>query len=192
MGHSFGCVLSALMLAMAPGQFQRAMLLDPVLFPPGMMKVVALSDVLGLFRHNALARKARNRQAAWTDRTAAHAPLRGRGGFEGWTAEALQAYVDFGLKPGAQGGVELTCSTAREADIYATHPRRLWSMLSTVQTPVRMEHGERTFPFVVRSARHWQRVNAAVKVERVPGGHCCMQQDPERSAQRIKAFLLGG
>ena len=43
MGHSFGCVLSALMLAMAPGQFQRAMLLDPVLFPPGMMKVVALS-----------------------------------------------------------------------------------------------------------------------------------------------------
>lgn len=51
-GHSFGSVLVALMLARAPDAFDRAVMLDPVLFPPAMIGLMALSDVIGLYSRN--------------------------------------------------------------------------------------------------------------------------------------------
>ncbi|WP_436291573.1 hypothetical protein [Variovorax sp. LjRoot178] len=53
-----------------------------------------------------------------------------------------------------------------------------------------MEYGDETFPFAMTSARHWQRINAAVQLEPVQGSHCYMQQTPAAAAERIRAFLL--
>lgn len=188
-GHSFGGVLAALMLAQAPTQFRRAVLLDPVLFPPIMIGVAVLSDVVGLYKRNALAKKASQRRSRWPDRSTAYASLHQRGMFKGWTSEALRAYVDFALKDSIDGGVELKCRPSREADIFGSYPRKLWTSLAKVQTPVRIEYGEKTFPFIRHSVRRWQGINPAISAERVAGGHCYMQQDPAAAAGRIKAFL---
>lgn len=189
-GHSFGGVITALMLAQAPTQFRRAVLLDPVLFTPLMIGAMALSDVVGLYRRNTLAEKARKRRRHWPDRAAAYANLHERGMFKGWVPEALHAYVDHALKDSADGGVELKCSPSREAEIFASFPRRLWTALAKVHTPVKVEYGGQSYPFVAKSVQRWSGSNAAVRAEQVPGGHCFMQQDPLGSAQRIKAFLL--
>ncbi|MBF2974997.1 alpha/beta hydrolase, partial [Pseudomonas aeruginosa] len=58
-GHSFGGVLSSLVLARHPTLFARAVLLDPVLFTPAMIGVMALSETLGLQLRGSLAKKAR-------------------------------------------------------------------------------------------------------------------------------------
>ena len=42
LGHSFGGVLTSLMLAQQPQLFRRAVLLDPVLFSPAMIGVMAV------------------------------------------------------------------------------------------------------------------------------------------------------
>ncbi|MGC8383167.1 alpha/beta fold hydrolase [Pseudomonas aeruginosa] len=57
-GHSFGGVLSSLVLARHPTLFARAVLLDPVLFTPAMIGVMALSETLGLQLRGSLAKKA--------------------------------------------------------------------------------------------------------------------------------------
>ena len=189
-GHSFGGVLTALMLEQDPSQFRRAVLLDPVLFSPLMIGAMALSDVVGLHKRNTLARKTRERRRHWPDRSAAYANLLGRGMFKGWTPEALQAYVDFALKDSSDGGVELKCQPSREADIFASFPRRLWRSLGKVQTPVKVDYGDKTFPFIASSVKRWLASNPLVRAEQVAGGHCFMQQDPPAAAQRIKAFLL--
>ena len=82
------------MLAQQPQLFQRAVLLDPVLFTPAMIGVMALSDVVGLYRRNSMASKARSRRRQWPDRQAAFAGLHGRGMFKGWRDEALQARLE--------------------------------------------------------------------------------------------------
>ena len=92
-GHSFGSVLTCLMLAHHPHTFARGVLLDPVLFSPAMIGLMALSDVVGLYSRNQLAQRARRRRHHWPDRGAAHANLHGRGMFRGWREDAFQAYV---------------------------------------------------------------------------------------------------
>ena len=112
-GHSFGGVLSSLILARHPQLFERAALLDPVLFTPAMIGVMALSEVLGLHERRAMAQKARARRSQWPDRAAAYAGLHGRGIFKGWTdeerivANVFALYREFGARFGPQEGRDL-------------------------------------------------------------------------------------
>lgn len=190
-GHSFGGVLSSLMLAQQPQLFQRAVLLDPVLFTPAMIGVMALSDVVGLSRRNSLASKARQRRGQWPDRAAAHAALHGRGMFRGWDEAAFAAYIAHALKD-TEHGVELKCRPSREADIFASFPKRLWPSLAKVVTPTQVLYGQRSYPFVAKSVARWCAGNAHVHAQVVAGGHCFMQEQPQDSAARISAFLLPG
>ena len=50
-GHSFGGVMTALMLAREPAAFRRAVLLDPVLFSPVMIGMMALSFTIVAVAH---------------------------------------------------------------------------------------------------------------------------------------------
>ncbi len=188
-GHSFGGVLSGLILAGEPALFQRAVLLDPVLFPPAMIGVMALSELLGLHERRALVRQARGRRERWPDRAAARAGLHGRGIFRGWSDAALHAYVEHALRS-VEGGVELKCRPSREAEIFASYPRGLWRALARVSTPTLVLQGADTYPFVAQGVARWCALNHRVSAQRVAGGHCFMQEDAQETAQRVRAFLL--
>lgn len=189
LGHSFGGVLTSLMLARQPGLFSRAVLLDPVLFSPAMIGVMALSDVVGLSRRNSLASKARKRRSSWPDRAAAHAALHGRGMFRGWTEEAFAAYIQHALKD-SDKGVELKCRPSREADIFSSFPKRLWPSLAKVTTPAQVLYGARSYPFVAKSVARWCAGNGHISAHVVEGGHCFMQEQPQDAAVRVANFLL--
>lgn len=189
LGHSFGGVLTSLILAQQPQLFQRAVLLDPVLFSPAMIGVMALSDVVGLSRRTTLASKALKRRSSWPDRAAAHAALHGRGMFRGWTEEAFAAYIQHALKD-SDKGVELCCRPSREADIFSSFPKRLWPSLGKITTPTQVLYGERSYPFVAKSVARWCASNGHVSGHVVPGGHCFMQEQPTESAARVARFLL--
>lgn len=190
-GHSFGGVLTALILGEHKGHFQRAVLLDPVLFTPTMIMGLSMAELTGMAKLTPLARGALRRRKHWASRDEAFANLHGRGAYKGWRDDALRAFVDHALKDSAEGGVELKCQPGREADIFSSAPDRLWSLLGRVRTPTLVLHARHTFPFVTESVARWQMVNDAVKAEQVPGGHCFMQEQPEEAAERVRAFLLG-
>lgn len=188
-GHSFGGVLSALLLGRHPQLFERAVLLDPVLFTPAMIGVMALSEVLGLQERRSMVQKARTRRSQWPDRAAAYAGLHGRGIFKGWTDEALWAYVEYAIRA-VDGGVELKCRPSREAEIFSSFPKRLWPSLAKVTTPTCVLFGERTYPFVPKAVARWCAQNPRVSGVSVAGGHCFMQEYPQDSAERVARFLL--
>ncbi|MBO3276003.1 alpha/beta fold hydrolase [Pseudomonas schmalbachii] len=189
-GHSFGGVLTSLILSRHPQLFQRAVLLDPVLFTPAMIGVMALSEVLGLHKRRTMVQKARARRSQWPDRAAAYAGLHGRGIFKGWTDAALWAYVEHAMKA-VDSGVELKCRPSREAEIFSSFPKRLWPSLGKVVTPTQVLFGEHTYPFVPKAVARWCAQNSQISAHCVPGGHCFMQEFPDDSAERTMRFLLG-
>lgn len=188
--HSLGGVLTSLIMAQQAKLFARAVLLDPVIFTPALQFYMHSSEYLGLLAFNKLAKRTAARRQHWPDRQTAYASLTGRGAFKGWSADALQAFVEHGLRAVEEGGVELKCSPRLEATIFNSAPRGLWRALRQVQTPVLFMYGTESFPFVAKSAALWQKYNANVEIEQVNGGHCFMQQYPDAAAQRVREFLL--
>ncbi|MGE1161603.1 hypothetical protein ACQJ0H_22825, partial [Pantoea agglomerans] len=89
----FGGVLTGLIVADHPQLFERAVLLDPVIFSQRMLVTMGAARLCGLHRSHGLARKAATRRSHWPDREAAFAALQGRGIFKGWHDSALRAYV---------------------------------------------------------------------------------------------------
>lgn len=190
-GHSFGGVLTSLILGDRRHQFQRAVLLDPVLMSPTMLMGLSVGELTGIAKQTPMARQARARRKHWPSREEAYAQLHGRGIYKGWADEALQAFVTHALKDSADGGVELKCRRSREADIFSTGPDRLWGLLGRVRTPTLVLHAQHTYPFVKESVARWCAINDAVTDQEVPGGHCFMQEQPTFAADHVQAFLLG-
>lgn len=191
LGHSFGGVLTALMLARHPHLFQAAVLLDPVIFPPGMAFAADVAQTVGISRFAPLARAARKRRSHWPSREDAMNSLRGRGTYKGWDEEALHCFAAHALRPATSGdGVELKCRPEREAEVFSTVPRGLWSHLREVTTPTLVVHARHTFDFIAPSAQRWAAHNRHVHTAVAEGNHCFMQCDPTGAAHQVEAFLL--
>lgn len=190
-GHSFGGVLTSLILGERRHQFQRAVLLDPVLMPPAMLVGLSVGELTGIAKQTPMARQARARRKHWPSREEAFSQLHGRGTYKGWADEALQAFVTHALKDSPDGGVELKCRRSREADIFSSGPDRLWGLLGRVRAQTLVLRAQHTFPFVKESVARWMAINDAVTDMEVEGGHCFMQEHPAQTAAHIQAFLLG-
>ncbi|WP_235937504.1 alpha/beta fold hydrolase [Marinobacter caseinilyticus] len=188
-GHSFGGVMTTLMMANSPSLFQRSVLLDPVIFSPAMARMMAISDAFGRWKNNAMARRARKRRTQWSSREEAFDYFHQRGIFRGWDDLCLTSYVAHGLTPVTGGGVTLKCHPEREAELFGSFPRKLWRSIERIETPTHLIYGERTYPFVGKSALRWQAINPGVTTETAPGGHCFMLEQPRDTAGRILRHL---
>ncbi|MBH1987231.1 MAG: alpha/beta hydrolase [Burkholderiales bacterium] len=187
-GHSFGGVLTGLILGEHHSLFRSAVLLDPVIFTPTMLMGASMAQLTGMIQHTPLARQARARRDHWPSRDEARAALTGRGTYKGWSEAALDAFLTHALAD-APDGVRLKCQPSREAEVFGSMPDRLWTLLGRVRTPTHVLHAEHTFPFVSESVQRWSRQNDAVSAQQVPGGHCFMQERPEAAAQAVLSAL---
>lgn len=186
LGHSFGGVLTALIQAKHPDLFDEIVLLDPVLFTPSLLTGMQLLDWLGWYSRNPMAKKAHNRRSHWPDKQHCHNYLHERGMFKGWSPAALAAYIDHAVSHEEQRST-LKCQSSREAEIFGSFPRALWSTLKRAEGAKLLIYGNDTYPFVRKSARYWQKYQPQLQIVAVEGGHCFMQQFPTETAALLKA-----
>ena len=127
-GHSMGGAALLLAEERRPGTFASLWLFEPIVFPP----VEGTTD-----RPNPMAAAARRRRPWFPDRDAAYENFASKPPLSSLAPEALRAYVDFGLRPASDGGVELTCSPETEGRVFdngMTHPT--FAHLGEVGCPV--------------------------------------------------------
>jgi pimeloyl-ACP methyl ester carboxylesterase len=187
LGHSYGGVISALMVKHKL-PVQGLIMLDPVIFPPGLLSVMAVGDTLGLLKNAPLAKGARARRKHWASRHAAHAALHNRGMFRGWSEASFAAHIQHALREQADG-VTLKCNPEREAQIFSSYPRKLWASLASVHVPMVLFEAEKSFPFIAKSTERLAVVNHRLQLHKVKGGHCFMQEQPQQSARQVLAAI---
>ena len=183
-GHSFGGVLTALIHTEQSSPFDAVVLLDPVLFTPAMLTAISTLSKVKLYHKNPMAKAALRRRQHWPDRQTAVDYLTNRGMFKNWHQDALAAYIDHALKP-TEHGLSLKCLPQREADIFSSYPNQLWQKLAQPCKPVHVIYGDKSYDFVAKAVAKWQKRNDAVTSEKVAGGHCFMQEQPEMAAERL-------
>jgi len=187
-GHSLGGVLTALINSRQDSPFEKVVLLDPVIFTPGMLTVMQSLSWLGLYQYNPLAAKAKKRRSHWPDRQSAYNYLYQRGMFRNWHHDSFSAYIDHALNHD-HTGVRLKCPAEREAEIFASYPKSLWTHLKQSCSPTLLIYGDATFPFIQKSASKWQTLNPSLLIRQQKGGHCFMQEQPQHCYQQIVCFL---
>lgn len=184
LGHSFGGVLTALNNAAFPAQFQQVILLDPVLFTPAMLTSMQALSMVRLYKRNPYARAALRRRQHWPDHQQAQHYLQQRALFKDWHPDALAAYIDHAMMD-SEHGISLKCQPSREAEIFGSYPKGLWQQLALPCAPTTVLYGDRSYPFVSKALHRWQKLNSAVDIQPVRGGHCFMQEAPENTAALI-------
>lgn len=188
-GHSLGGIMHVLMAARHPRLADATLLLDPVLFPPRLLAWMAAMDTVGLLSRSTMAKRARRRRDHWPDIKAATESLQGRGMFRTWHPESFDAYMASSFEERGGEGVFLRCAPEREAAIFGSYPRRLWSSVAHLQGPVQMFYGETTYPFVHEAAQRLQRRHGHIAVGSVSGSHFFPQERPDETADNILRFL---
>lgn len=191
-GHSFGGVLTALILAKKPKLFQSAVLLDPVMFTPSILLMLTALRLAGKRRATPMAKSALRRKRTWSSRQAAFDALLNRGTYKNWTEEAMWAFVNHAVGPlqGNEEGVQLRTPAHIEADIFSTSPKHLWPLVKQIKVPVLIAYGKNTYDFVGDAARRAKRLNKHFDFQETLGGHCFMQENPEHSSALVRSFLL--
>lgn len=117
-GHSFGGTSALGAAARRPDLFERLVLVDPVI--PAPAKQVAALDPERGKRLSRLVEGARKRRSSWPSRAAAREHFAAKSLFRNWLPEALDLYVDHGLRVRADGQLELKCPGDVEAAIFGS------------------------------------------------------------------------
>lgn len=189
LAHSFGGCITALMAAQQPHWFERLILLDPALFPPKLLWILRGMKLSGLVAHVPLAKQARKRQAAWSNRKQLESYFTGRGVFRGWCQASLEDYFQHALKQSSDGQYQLKCPPSMEAAIFASYPKKLWYSFRKLSTPTLIVMGEDTFPFFREAYTYAAKINPKIQLLEVKGGHCFMQERPQETAGLILSLL---
>jgi pimeloyl-ACP methyl ester carboxylesterase len=189
LGHSYGAIMSTLMIAKKPDLFDVGILMDPVYAPPGMARTMTTLDTLGLGKRLPLARQAKIRTGSWPSYQAAWDYFYQRGTFKGWQDDCLKSYLDHALRQDEAGALHLKCPPRIESAIFSAYAKGLWPAIKRIKRPMCMLYGSKTYPFVKKSRPRIHQANLHYDFIEMPGGHCFMQEHPALTAQTIKQKL---
>lgn len=132
-GHSMGGAALLMAAAQRPDLFERLVLFEPIAIDTEEVESLRTADEMAALPIVQGARWRRRRFASFAeaiDNYGAKPPL------SSLTAEALRCYVEHGLRPTEDGGVELKCDPELEAAVFiGSSANRVWELLADVDTP---------------------------------------------------------
>lgn len=189
LGHSFGAVNSLLMMHKRAGLFDRAVLLDPVIGKPLWSSAANVMQRIGVSKFLPMVRQASVRTTRWDNKDVLWEYFHQRGIFKGWDDDCLQSYLNHALRKKKDGSFELKCPPQIEAAVFASYSRNVWNAIRVVDAPVDLVYGSKTYAFIHDAIGVIQNNGKNMTCHEVAGGHCFMQEKPERSAELVLKLL---
>lgn len=193
-GHSLGGVMTLMAAVLRPQAFRAVVLLDPVIFEPRVLchiqrwrrRGAPLESDFPLAR---LVRGALHRRKTFTSPPEAFRHFRSRDLFRRWHPQALEAYVDHGLRPRSKGW-RLAYDPQWEAAIFRAVPTDVWKWVRRVRVPGLVLFGQYSEMGTPATRAHLARWWPQATVEVLPGqGHMFPMEVPEIAAEHIRTWL---
>lgn len=136
-GHSMGATVSLMVAAARPDLVRGLCLVDPVLVPKHIGRILGLIRRFGLkVPHAAIADAAERRRAIFPDRAAMLTSYRGRGAFRTWPDDVLRDYIEGGTVDLPDGQVALTCAPGWEAANFRAQGHDVWEAIERLERPL--------------------------------------------------------
>lgn len=124
-GHSLGGFLSLLAASRRPDLARGLLMLDSPIVAGWRAHSVQVVKATGLMRRVSPGRVSRRRRWHWPSREAARGHFASKAAFARWDPRVLDDYIDSGLEPAPDGGVQLAFRREIETAIYDTLPHHL-------------------------------------------------------------------
>lgn len=178
-GHSAGGAHIVHAELLRPGQFSRAILIDPIIGPAGPLAAGGKS----------LAEGARRRKTRFSSREQARERLLKKPPMLTWSEAAVEAYLAHGLEEDGPE-VVLRCPGVIEAWCYEQRSAYdVFDRLGEVQTKVLLVSGDHSPLFPLVEAQNRRLPHAAIRV--LPeAGHFAPQERPEAFAAIAREWLF--
>ena len=192
-GHSVGGIVTLRAALKHPDRFRALVLIDPVLFPPIIVRSWRVISALGLgYALHPLVRAARNRRRQFNDLDRLFNGYRRKPVFRYMDDLSLKAYVD-GIACPAEHGYQLCYSVEWEMRIYATsvkHDMDIWQGLPGLNIPLMIIRGAETDTFWASTARRVLQNAPRVRIATIPQStHLVPLERPAEVYQAIQEFL---
>ena len=184
-GLSGGATAIAICGADHPGSFERAVLIEPIVFPNHDLPD-ARAD-----HSDSMVNRTVKRRAVWPSRAEIYQSYRARPPFSTWRDDLLRAYVEHGTACREDGQVELKCPPAIEAQIYDQAPSfDAWPYLRRLTIPALVIRGEASEPVGPNQGAAIRDSLPQGKLLTVPNcGHFVPLEQPDVVEQAVLAFL---
>ncbi|HYC57898.1 MAG TPA: alpha/beta hydrolase [Candidatus Binatia bacterium] len=187
-GHSAGATTLAGVAAANPRRLRRLVMIDPVLFHPELVRLMAEAGV------NPMSARTRTRRTVWSSRQEIFHSFRKREPYATWTDEALHAYVDGGTFERPDGEIELLCPARVEGHIYATASSfDGYAALARVRIPILLLRGQHSTTLDEERARRVLEVSPSARLITVPGTtHFIPMEKPDEVARLVHGEHAAG
>lgn len=167
-GHSFGATTVFEAAVQHPGLADHVVLIDPALIPFRLAAAFRQQRDAGKDPPNIMAAMAARRRARFDSRAKARAAYLGRGVFEGWPEQALDAYLDGGLQPDGEG-VKLACTPAFEMRSYLGVSTTLAESMAQATVPFTLLAAGTKSTFLAEDEASVREMHPQALVKRFPG-----------------------
>ena len=193
-GHSLGAVVSLRAAIQEPGHFRALVLLDPVIFPPAVIRGWKIIKSLGLgYKLHPLIPTAQKRRRAFENQEAVYRAYRQKKIFRFIDNHNLRIMIAGMLSPTDGIGYELSYSPEWEVQIYYTGVSSdldIWRGLPQVKIPIMIIRGSETNTFFPVTANRVKKMLPTVQVETISEAtHLVPLERPDNVSRIILDFL---
>lgn len=184
-GHSMGGAVIAIAAGALGLKVRKTVLIEPIFLPQEIYSIDLTVD------QHPLASKSIRRRNSWADVEEAKVYLKSKKLFSVWDDEMLDLYVQYGMMPSQNGGLELTCHPQKEAALFmGSRAYDPWPIIAQVTCPVLVLEGEHTenkgFIDQKKAASMFPKGEYRL-VENA--GHLIPMERPGETARIIRAFF---